>query len=100
MSADIRAFPGTSDPEAPRDLQPVDNVISELSDLLEQARRGEIRAFAAAIVMPGDFTTHCWSRGYGQHAHSLHAAISDLAFAASLDRHHSRNAGPVPGEPA
>jgi hypothetical protein len=86
----VYLIPGVSNPLVPRDEQPVPGVIAELEDLLADARSGKLRAFAAAVVNAGEYTTHCWARGAGQHAHHQAAAISDLAHAYAADRHKRR----------
>jgi hypothetical protein len=94
----IYAFRDITLPERPREEQPVQPVIQVLEELLVEAKAGKLRAFAAALVYPGNFTTHTWARGYGQTAHSQAASIYDLSFAYARDRDIARRERDQQGE--
>lgn len=53
MGAEIKSFPGVSDPARGVEQQPVPHVIELLERRLAQARAGEIRGIAVAVVDPG-----------------------------------------------
>lgn len=87
VMGDVRALPGVSAPDRPRNEQPVEQVITALEHLLAEAKAGTIRAVAYAIVNSGERTAYGWAQGHGQTAHEQTAAISDLAFAWSMNRY-------------
>lgn len=87
VMGDVRALPGVSAPNRPRNEQPVENVIEVLQELLDEAKTGTIRAVAYAIVSSAERTSYGWVQGRGQTAHEQTAAISELAFAWSMNRY-------------
>lgn len=100
MTAEIKAFPGTSDPQRPPGLQPSAEVIGFLKELLMDAESGKLRAIAVATVAEGDMVAFGWVHGGGPTSHSLMAAVSDLAFEFAAKRRDDRSCAyrpPVPG---
>lgn len=80
MSGEIRAFPGTADPTKRPDEQPDAAIVAFCEDLVERAKRGQIRGIAVAMVQSGRITADGWRREeHGADcAHELMAAITYL----------------------
>jgi len=70
---------------------PVAAVVEMLEETLERARKGELRAIAIASVEAGDLTDYEWARGPDESAHSLAAAMADLAHDYYADRRQIRD---------
>lgn len=80
MNSNVRAFPGVTDAARPQDAQPDPEIIAFCEDLVERAKRGDIRAIAVAMVKPGRLTADGWRRTYqgADCCHELMAAITYL----------------------
>lgn len=78
--AEVHAFPGTADPDRPRDEQPVPGIVAFVEKLLDDAKAGRVRALAIAAVKQGDMVTTAWERPEdGDYGHQLAAAIGCLS---------------------
>lgn len=76
----IRTFPGTADSTKLVDEQPDAAILAFCEDLVDRAKRGQIRGIAVAMVKSGRITADGWRREeYGADcAHELMAAITYL----------------------
>jgi hypothetical protein len=83
--AKVLRLPGAARPDLPCGAEPVAPVVTLLEQMLDEARRGEIRAFAAAVVKPYSRAHHAWASGDEPTRHDLTAAIAYLQHAYIMD---------------
>lgn len=89
MADNVKAFPGVSAPDQELGLQPVEQVVEYLADMLAKAKAGKIRAIAFAYVKPCGNPSHGWAgiRSGGATMYALHSGlmIACTSFAVELD---------------
>lgn len=77
MTAEVKAFPGVSQPDQPAELQPLEEVIRLLEDTLAEAKAGNIRGVAIAVIEGDTRTTQWWA---GEQQHRLMASVCYLQY--------------------
>jgi hypothetical protein len=80
--AEVKSFPGVTQPDHALGVQPVAEVVQSLKELLAKAESGQLRAIAFAYIRPGERVSYGWF-GVKNNLTRMHVLHSGMHVAAT-----------------